>query len=156
MRKESRRSVLQATAGLAAGSALTGRVVGADDGTSKQDVIPTTPAEIREAFNDVPQLDNPTPRQRSSARNHFPDLVVPDDGPVPDPKLSHPVTLDAPPWLLATAYYKEREHAGSEVTYQSVEDRFLARRQLFEEWALPDGTDAVEAVTKAIQEEHDG
>jgi len=149
MREQSRRSVLQATAGLAAGSALTGRVVGSDDRATPHDAIPTTPAEIREAFADVPRLESPTERERRQARHSFPEVVVPDDGPIPDPTMQTPVVLDAEPWLLASVY----DHATrrSDTERHRVEDLFLSRRQAVEEWVLPDGTDAVDVVLEALR-----
>jgi len=149
MREESRRNVLQATAGLAAGSVLTGRVVGSDDESAPHDVVPTTPAEIREAFADIPRLESPTERERWRARHNFPEVVVPDEGPAPDPAMQTPVELDAEPWLLASVYDHASRRGDSE--RQRVEDLFLSRRQAVEEWVLPDGTDAVDVVLEALR-----
>lgn len=149
MREHSRRSVLQATAGLAAGSALTGRVVGSDDEAAPHDGIPTTPAEIREAFANVPRLESPTGHERRQARHNFPGRVVPDDGPIPDPAMQTSVELDAEPWLLASVYDRATRRGESE--RHRVEDLFLSRRQAIEEWALPDGTDAVDVILEALR-----
>lgn len=150
-----RRDVVRATGLLASGAVVSGVASGRPDSNS-HDMVPTSPEEIRAAFDDVPRLEDPTKDERLTARHLFPELVVPDQGPIPDPSRSLSVTLDAPPWLLASAYSKERAQSGSEATYQSVEDRFLSRRQAIEEWVLPDGTDAVGAVAAALQEETDG
>lgn len=116
--------------------------------------IPTTEAEIRAAFEDVPRADEPEnlPVTRETARAWFPDAVVDDDGPVPDPDdRIVDVEIEVPDWLVATAYYKHRE-SGAEVSRQAVADTLLNYRQAYEHWVLSDGSDAVEAIVQAIQE----
>jgi hypothetical protein len=147
-----RRDILQTTAAFLAGSTVVGEsATPAPADSTASDAVPTTAEEIRAAFDDVPHLDEPTQRERRSARQYYPDIVVPNEGPIPDPQHKIAVTLDAPPWLLASAYDKSRSH-GTEATYQGVEDRFLSRYQAWEEWRLPDGSDAVEAIVQAIKE----
>ena len=149
--QHSRRQVLQATAGLAAGAVLSGDAVAADTDANPHETVPTTPAEIRAAFDDVPHLQDPTASERSTARHHFPDEVVPDEGPIPDPTMQTAVQLDAEPWLLASVYEKGQRRGDSE--RQPIEDLFLERRRAVEQWVLPDGTNAVDAVVAALQVE---
>ena len=155
--EQTRRNILKATAGVAAGTTIIGHATvesAAEHG--QHETIPTTAEEIRAAFDDVPRLENPSEKERSFAHYRFPEVVVPESGPIPDPQTEQTVTLDAPPWLLATVYDLATRKDGGKATRQSVEDRFLSRYQAWEEWRLPDGTNAVDAVLDAVTEGDDG
>jgi hypothetical protein len=119
--------------------------------------IPTTPAEIQAAFEDVPRAEEPQhlPYTAETARATFPDDVVDDDGPVPDPDdRIRTVEIETPAWVLATAYAKHRER-GSEVSRAAVGDTFLTHCQAYEKWVLSDGTDAIEAIIDAVEAAND-
>lgn len=156
--ERTRRDILQATAGVAAGTTVIGHATAAESAAehSPHEAIPTTTEEIRAAFDDVPRLENPSEKERSFAHYRFPEVVVPESGPIPDPQNEQTVTLDAPPWLLATVFDLTTRNDGGEATRQSVEDRFLSRYQAWEEWRLPDGTDAVDVILDAVAEGDDG
>jgi hypothetical protein len=146
-----RRDLLKTTAGLvASGTVASSDVAAAQSDVDPHDVVPTTPEEIRAAFDDVPRLDNPTEKERRINRHYLPDMVVPEEGPIPDPVMDTPVTLTAEPWLLASAY--DQAIYRSDDNRRAIEDLFLSRRQAVEEWVLPDGTNAVDALLEVVQE----
>lgn len=66
---------------------------------------------LREAFADVPRIENPTDEERQGARYTFPPEVVPDEGPIPDPhhQIRKPVTFDLPLWVLESMAYRFRQ-----------------------------------------------
>jgi len=57
---------------------------------------------IREAFEDVPRIENPDKFERHSANKSYPEEVVPQDGPVPDPYHYYEteVTVEVPDWVV--------------------------------------------------------
>jgi len=138
-----------ATAGTAASAP--GRVA-PDAGV--HEAIPTTPAEIRAAFADVPRLENPDPFDRELARARFPDVVVPVEGQIPDPNDTITVDLEAPSWALATAFDANRD--GAEPNPRAVVDRLIDMYSIEERWILPDGTDAVAAIVAGLRRVRDG
>jgi len=112
-------------------------------------LVPTTPEGIRAAFADVPRLDDPTPRQRLVASGWYPDVVVPDEGPIPDPSAGRiDVEVVTPPWVLASVVADDRfgPHRAT------VINGLLARQCVHEHYVTPDGRDAVDVLLERLEE----
>jgi len=109
--------------------------------------IPKTPEEIRTAFADVPRLDDPEPRERRNANSWYPEVVVPDTGPVPDPDagtMRHEMT--APRWVLASVYDSLRPGADRSCAI----DYLLSTYDLHQVYMTPDGRRAPDVIAEAV------
>jgi len=111
--------------------------------------IPTAPDEIRAAFEDVPRVHDPDSRTRLAAEAWYPEVVVPDEGVVPDPDAG---TIHAevvtPRWVLAAAF----DNLSAGATRGSVIDYLLSASNVCEHYVTLDGRDAADAILDALDE----
>ncbi|QLH80988.1 hypothetical protein [Halosimplex pelagicum] len=143
-----RRAFLQSAVAVAGGGLAAG---GESEPTESVATIPTTPEEIRAAFDDVPRLDEPAPRQRRLANNYFPEEVVPKSGPVPDPRAGYTeVDVTVPRWVLASVYRDLNDWP--ETSRGAAVDQLLSVHSIHEHHVLPDGRDAAEVVVEAVEQ----
>lgn len=85
---------------------------------------------VREAFEDVPRIDDPDAVQRHAANNRYPDEVVPDDGPVPDPHHAYRATptIEVPDWVvfavqeMLQSYDNPDEDTVQDLLFEVVQD----------------------------------
>ncbi len=151
-RRRGRRAVLRAAGAFAAGRlavpAVAGRASTTDARRGAADAaIPTTDAAIREAFADVPRVDDPERVDRLVAKATFPDVVV-GDGSVPDTFAGHDeIEVETPPWVLAAVYDR---FEGTNPSRDAVADALLELCQRHERHVLPDGRGAVDVLLGAL------
>lgn len=154
-----RREILRSAAILATGSSVpagSGTANSTESSSANEEAIPTEPDEIHAAFEDVPRIDDPDDTQRMMARQQYPDVVVPDEGPIPDPEYGRVVTeIEVPEWVLASAYDRAQaraeKHPDREPNQGSVTDNLLSMFYVWEMYRTPDGRDAVEAVLDEVE-----
>jgi len=108
--------------------------------------MPDREERICEAFDDVPRIENPKPINRWAASQQFPAVVVPADGPIPDPHHDYraSMTVEVPDWIV---YSVETMLEGyDDLNEGDVEDMLLDFVQLHPDYVTSDGRSVFDVV----------
>lgn len=96
-------------------------------------------------FDDMPTVEEPTSKERSSARGRIPPWAIPDDGPIPDSH--HIYTIEeeiaVPAWALEAVRYRLGRTDPDKINRNRVEGLLLEYAHIREKFVTPDGDDAV-------------
>lgn len=111
---------------------------------------------IREAFEDVPRIEDPDEVDQYAATRNFPSEVVSVDGPVPDPRHNYKtsVTVEVPDWVV---YSVEAQLKHYDVVDEGrAEDVLLETVQIYANHVTEDGDRVVDLVLDRLAAEENG
>lgn len=105
-------------------------------------------------FDAIPVTEEPTEKERESARLFYPPRAVPEEGPIPDIMHSHTPTrtIVAPEWAIESVIWRLGGR-DEPITRATVEEFLFDYAHVSEEFVTADGRDAVDVVLEEVDSE---